>query len=133
MTTPTSEELDAITVDLIFALRSSLTEVSLIDFWAGRVTAAITTAAAGSEDAGQAITTAFRKLQIESPSTKCADDIKRIGQAIDSDYQAWASHVNRNIVYIVALAMTEREKRKTTKKTTKAATQTAPLTEEIPF
>lgn len=131
MTTPTSEELDAITVDLIFALRSSLTEVSLIDFWAGRITTAITTAAAGSEDAGQAITTACRKLQIESPSTRCADDLKRIGQVIDADYQAWASHIARNVIYIVALAMTEREERKTTKKPT--STKAAANHEEIPF
>lgn len=130
MTTPTPEELDAVTVDLIFALRSSLTDVSLLDFWAGRVTTAITTAAAGSEDAGQAITTAFRKLQIESPSTRCADDLKRIGQIIDADYQAWASHVSRHIVYIVALAMTERDKHKTMKKNTEKTTAT---TEEIPF
>ncbi|MSS45311.1 hypothetical protein FYJ43_04465 [Cutibacterium sp. WCA-380-WT-3A] len=130
MTTPTPEELDAVTVDLIFALRSSLTDVSLLDFWAGRVTTAITTAAAGSEDAGQAITTAFRKLQIESPSIYCADGLKRIGRAIDVDYQAWASHVSRHIVYIVALAMTERDKHKIIKKSTEKTTAT---TEEIPF
>ncbi len=129
MTTPTPEELDAVTVDLIFALRSSLTDVSLLDFWGGRVTTAITAAAAGSEDAGQAITTAFRKLQIESPSTTCAEDIKRIGLAIDADYQAWASHVSRHIVYIVALAMAERDQRKTIKKNKTAASKT----EEIPF
>lgn len=131
MTTPTPDELDAVTVDLIFALRSSLTDVSLIDFWGGRITTAITTAAAGSEDAGQAITTACRKLQIESPSTRCADDLKRIGQVIDADYQAWASRIARNVIYIVALAMTEREERKTTKKPT--STKAAANHEEIPF
>ncbi|MDU1580840.1 hypothetical protein [uncultured Cutibacterium sp.] len=128
----TEKEWDRTTVDLIFALRSSLTEVSLLDFWGGRVTTAISTAAAGSENAGQAITTACRKLQIETPSPRAAADMRRVAGTIDTDYQGWASHVARNIVYIVALAMCERENRKATKKTAKAS-KAADNTEEIPF
>ena len=132
---PLSEsDLDAVTVDLIFALRSSLTDVSLLDFWSGRVTTAISTAAAGSDSAGQAITTACRKLQIGSPAAKTAPDMVRIAERIDADYQAWASHVSRNIIYIVAIAMADRDNRKTTKSTKPATRQILDaMTEEIPF
>ena len=47
----TPDDLDQVTVDLLFALRDSLTEVSPLDFWAGRATTALTTAAAGSSSA----------------------------------------------------------------------------------
>ena len=50
--------------------------------------------------------------------------MKKAAQIIDQDYPAWAAHVDKNIVYIVALAAVENKTRKTTK-TTK--------TEEIPF
>lgn len=106
--------LDAATIDLIFALRDSLTSdgPSRLDFWGGRVTTALETAAAGSDNAGQAITTAARKLQI--PTLAGAASAAAVGAAkvIDADYQLWASHVARNIVYIVALAYVQRDARK---------------------
>ena len=57
MTTPTPDQYDQATIDLIFALRDSLTDdgPSRIDFWNGRATSALLTAAAGSDNAGQAI------------------------------------------------------------------------------
>lgn len=129
MTTPTPDQLDQATIDLIFALRDSLTDdgPSRIEFWNGRATTAIQTAAAGSDNAGQAITTAAHKLQIETLRTATAPAVKKAAQIIDQDYPAWAAHVDKNIVYIVALAAVENKTRKTTKttKTTK--------TEEIPF
>lgn len=113
MTTSTAE-LDRATVDLIFALRDSLTDdgPSRMDFWSGgRAAAAIATAAAGAESAAQAITTAARKLQIPQIATRHAATVRRVADVIDSDYQAWARHIDQSIVYIVALADIERQTR----------------------
>ena len=111
MTDLTPEELDRATVDLIFALRDSLTDVSPLDFWTGRVATALETAAAGSESLPQAVTTACRKLQIpvltRSASHVAASVVDRV-----PDYEEWAGHVSRNIVYIVALARVENDTRK---------------------
>lgn len=128
MTTPTPEQLDSATIDLIFALRDSLTDdgPSRIDFWGGRATTAIQTAAAGSDTAGQAITTAAHKLQITTLTTNAAKRARRAAEIIDADYQAWATHIDRNLVYVVALAQLENRTNKTAKKTAKT-------TEEIPF
>ena len=132
MTTRTPDQLDTATIDLIFALRDSLTDdgPSRIDFWGGRATTAIQTAAAGSDSAGQAITTAAHKLQITTLTTNAAERARRAAEIIDADYQAWATHIDRNLVYIVALAQLENTTRKTTKKTNAESTKT---TEEIPF
>lgn len=114
-TPPTREDLDQATVDLIFALRDSLTDdgPSRIEFWSGgRAATAILTAAAGSEGAGQAITTAARKLQIPQIASRHAPTIRRIARVIEADYAAWAAHVERHIVYIVALADVQRQTRK---------------------
>lgn len=120
MTTPTLDQYDQATIDLIFALRDSLTDdgPSRIDFWNGRATSALQTAAAGSDNAGQAITTAAHKLQIETLRTTTAKTVKQAAQVIDTDYPAWAAHVDKNIVYIVALAAVENKTRKATKTTT---------------
>lgn len=107
--TTTEERLDRITIDLVFALRDSLTEVSPLEFWSGRGTSAITTAAASSTAAGQAITRAARKLQIETITGDPAAVVARIGPEIDADYPAWARHIQRNLVYIAALAYAERD------------------------
>lgn len=115
MSTP--EELDQATVNLIFALRDSLTDVSRLDFWGGRVTTAIETAAAGSESASQAITVACHKLQIDTLAKEPAKAVVTLAPIIDADYTEWAAHVARNIVYIVALANVARESRKPSKPT----------------
>lgn len=123
MTTPTPEQFDAATIDLIFALRDSLTDdgPSRLDFWSGRATTAIQTAAAGSDNAGQAITTAAHKLQIETLRSTTAKQVKTAAEIIKQDYSAWATHVDQNIVYIVALAQIENRNKKNTN------------TKEIPF
>jgi len=125
VTTPTAEEYDRATIDLIFALRDSLTDdgPSRLEFWTGgRAATALTTAAAGADTAAAAITTAARKLQIPQITTRHAATVKAVAAVIDRDYQAWAAHVDRNIVYIVALADVERQTRKTTTTTTPEAT-----------
>lgn len=111
---PDFEQLDSATIDLIFALRDSLTPdgPSRLDFWGGRVTTAIQAAAAGADTAGQAVTIAARKLQIDTITTAAAPVAKRAADIIDGDYQAWAQHVDRNLVYIVALANLDRDNRK---------------------
>lgn len=117
MNTPTLDDLDTATIDLIFALRDSLTDdgPSRLDFWSGRVTTALEAAAAGADNAGQAITIAARKLQIETLASKPSAAAKKIAAVIDRDYPAWAQHVDRNAVYIVALARVENTIRKTPK------------------
>jgi len=109
------ETLDQITVDLIFALRDSLTDVSRLDFWSGRATTAIETAAAGSETWEQAVTTAARKLQIDTLTNESSKTVVALSSKIESCYEEWAAHVSRNIVYIVALANVMREQKKTKK------------------
>ena len=112
--TLTDDDLDNATIDLIFALRDSLTTdgPSRLDFWSGRVTTALETAAAGSDNAGQAITTACRKLQIPTLTTDASRTAHKAAQVIDVDYQRWAEHIARNVIYIVALANVSREARK---------------------
>lgn len=109
------ETLDQITIDLIFALRDSLGVVSRLDFWSGRATTAIETAAAGSESMPQAITSAARKLQIDVLTNDASQAATRIAAQIDGHYEEWAAHVARNIVYIVALANVKRDARKARK------------------
>lgn len=134
MPTPTPDQLDTATIDLIFALRDSLTDdgPSRMDFWRDRASTAIETAAAGADTAGQAITIAARKLQIGTLSPSAAPVARRAAETIDADYQAWASHVSRNIVYIVALAYLERDARKPEKSSKPAQPKQAAF-EEIPF
>lgn len=113
MTTPlTADHLDDITVDLIFALRDSLTDVSRLDFWAGRCTSAIQTAAAGASTFPEAVTIAARKLQIDVLTNDAAQAVTRIAKQIDGHMDEWVAHVGRNIVYIVALANVARDSRK---------------------
>ncbi|MCO6684752.1 hypothetical protein V7G09_04830 [Cutibacterium avidum] len=131
MTTPAPEELDAATIDLIFALRGSLADLGPLEFWSGRINTALETAAAGSQDAGQAITTCCHKLQIPAIHPSHAKAAVKVANVIDADYQAWASHVAHNVTYIAAMALAERDERKTTKK--KTAPKKSAATEEIPF
>ena len=116
--TTTPEHLDQVTVDLIFALRDSLTTVTRLDFWQGRITSALETAAAGSESWEQAITTAARKLQIPQIASRHAKTVTDCAQIIDTDYPAWASHITRNAVYILALADVERLEKKAARQAT---------------
>lgn len=120
------ETLDRATIDLIFALRDSLGEVSALDFWQGRAHSAIQTGAAEASTAGHAISRAAQKLQIPVISPKVAPAIKSVTAVIDEDYDAWAEHVDRSLIQIIALASTERAARKT--KTAETTTN-----EEVPF
>lgn len=103
--------LDQVTVELIFALRESITTISPLDFWSSRITTALETAAAGSSTAAQAITTACRKMQIDRLTPDAARSAVAIEPLIDAHYEQWATHVHQNIVYIVALANVDRARR----------------------
>ena len=116
------DTLDRITVDLIFALRDSLTDVSRLDFWSGRATTAIETAAAGSETWEQAVTTAARKLQIDTLTNESSKTIIALSSELVQHYEEWAAHVSRNIVYIVALANVMRDQKKAKKTATEEPT-----------
>ena len=136
-TTPTLEQLDQATIDLIFALRDSITDdgPSLIDFWTGgRAISALEAAAAGASTGAEAVSLAARKLQIPQIATKQAKTVTRCAATIDLDYGAWASHITRNAVYILALADVERQERKATRAATKTTkTATKPQQESLPF
>lgn len=112
--TITADELDAATIDVVFALRDSINdaEVSYLDFWAGRCATAIDTAAAGSDSFPQAVTTMCRKLQIGALTPGAAKEIARVSAVIDPVYEQWAEHIARNLIYIIALANTQRDARK---------------------
>ncbi|GAA2185085.1 hypothetical protein GCM10009785_35260 [Brooklawnia cerclae] len=125
LTLLTADDLDDITVDLVFALRDSLTEdVSRLDFWQGRAATAIETAAAGGEAWPQAVTIAARKLQIPQLALEASKTITKLGGRIEGHYSQWQAHVARNLVYIVALARVENTSRKTPKPDPEPTTDT---------
>lgn len=121
MPTPTPEQHDLATIWLIFALRDSLTDngPSRLDFWGDRGKTAIETAAAGSDNAGQAITTMCRKLQIPTLTKAASERAQEAADIIDSDYTAWARHIQQNIVFIIALARVKNTEAQDAKKGTK--------------
>lgn len=135
MPTPTPDQLDNATIDLVFALRNSLTDAgpSLIDFWSGRCASAIHTAAAGSSNAAQALTIACRKLQIDDIATSYARQVKNACDVIDQDHEAWATHIDRTIPYIMVLAKLDRDNRKTTPKKKATTTSTSTSDKELAF
>lgn len=115
-TTPTPETLDDATITLIFALRDSLTDdgPSRIDFWSGgRAISALEAAAAGASTGAEAVSLAAKKLQIPQISKHQAKKVVEAASVIDQDYAAWASHITRNAVYILALADIERIEQRT--------------------
>ena len=127
--TATPEQLDRATIDLIFALRDSLTDdgPSLIDFWTGgRAISALEAAAAGASTGAEAVSLAARKLQIPQFAVKQAKTITHCATIIDQDYPAWASHITRNAVYILALADVERQEKKAARSAAKADKPTTP-------
>ncbi|WP_154544911.1 hypothetical protein [Scrofimicrobium canadense] len=120
ITTPTPEQLDQATIRLIFALRDSLTDdgPSRIDFWSGgRAISALEAAAAGASTASEAITLAAKKLQIPQIDKRQAKTVAEVAELIDQDYPAWAAHITRNAVYILALADIQRIEQRDTAKT----------------
>lgn len=127
MPTPTTEQLDQATIDLIFVLRDSLTDdsPSRRDFWGGRCTTAIQTAAAGADNAAHAITIAARKLQIEVLTTEASKRASKAAAIIDMDYQKWETHIDQTLIYIVALAKIQNS--------TQKAKKTTETQENIPF
>lgn len=107
------DDLDRITVDLIFALRDSLTDVSRLDFWTGRAATALETAATAA-DMHEAVTLAARKLQIDTLSKDASTAVVTIADKVP-DFEEWAAHVTRNSIYILALARVINDERKTRK------------------
>lgn len=120
ITTPKPDEFDQATIRLIFALRDSLTDdgPSRIDFWSGgRAISALEAAAAGASTASEAITLAAKKLQIPQIDKRQAKTVAEVAELIDQDYPAWAAHITRNAVYILALADIQRIEQRDTAKT----------------
>lgn len=111
---PSLEDLDRATITLIFVLRDSLTDAgpSYMDFWSGRATSALQTAAAGADNAAHALTIATRKLQIDSLRTSTAAKTAEAIKTIDQDYTTWATRVDQHLIYLMQLAFLEREDHK---------------------
>ena len=100
----TPDRLDDLTVQLTFALRDSLTDVSPLDFWQGRAITALATAAAGADSIQQAITLAARKLQIDGFDAKSSPVVVAVAKELGPNFQQWATHLDKTLVYIIALA-----------------------------
>lgn len=139
-TTPTAEQLDQATIKLIFALRDSLTDSgpSLIDFWTGgRAISALEASAAGASTGAEAVSLAARKLQIPQISKHQAQTVIDAAKVIDQDYGAWAAHITRNAVYILAMADIERiemrEAALAARKAKKAQEEADKLAGQLPF
>ena len=109
--TTTPEQLDEATLTLIFALRDSLTDdgPSFIDFWSGGRCISALEKAASASCAAEALTKAAHSLQIPQIYAKRAKDVVEACAIIDQDYQAWARHIERNRIMIVALADVKRQ------------------------
>lgn len=138
--TTTPEQLDKATISLIFALRDSLTDdgPSRIDFWTGgRAISALESAAAGASTGAEAITMAAKKLQIPQISKHAAKTVVETAAVIDQDYGAWASHISRNAVYILALADIERIEQRdqalAAREAKKAETEATKTAGQLPF
>ncbi|APT92903.1 hypothetical protein CPHO_08395 [Corynebacterium phocae] len=131
MTTVNPVDLDKATIDLIFILRDSLTDngPSRMEFWADRATTAIAAAAAGAESFGQAVTIAAHKLQIDTLTAAASKRLKTVAETLEPNFQEWVTHVDKTLVYIVALAKTEN----TIRKEEKAAKKSNTKSEEAPF
>jgi hypothetical protein len=128
----TPEQLDNVTIRLIFALRDSLTDdgPSFIDFWSGgRAISALEAAAAGASTGAEAVSLAAKKLQIPQIASRQAKTVTECAAIIDQDYAAWAAHITRNAVYILALADVQRLE----KKAARAAEKEALKPEALPF
>lgn len=128
MTDLTTEPQVAATIDLVFALRDSLTDdgPSRLDFWSGgRAATALLTAAAGAATGAQAVSIAARKLQIRQYATSQAATVQHVAATIDRDLPGWARMVETEIQYVIALADIRRQTSKKTK--------TIPATEEPTF
>lgn len=105
------------TINLIFALRDSLTEdgPSRLDFWDTRCITALQTAAAGASNEGEVLEIVCRKLQIPSLTAKVSKDAVGALTLIGESFQAWQRLIDREGVYILALAKLQNRTRKATK------------------
>ena len=117
----TPDRLDDLTIQLCFALRDSLTDVSPLDFWQGRAATALATAAAGADSIQQAITIAARKLQIAGFDAKSSPIVVTVAKELDPHFRQWATHLDKTLVYIIALARVENTARKTKPETSAQA------------
>ena len=126
----TPDRLDDLTIQLCFALRDSLTDVSPLDFWQGRAATALATAAAGADSIQQAITIAARKLQIAGFDAKSSPIVVAVAKELDPHFRQWATHLDKTLVYIVALARATNADAKESRRLAREAAQTQPA--ELP-
>ena len=118
------DRLDDLTIQLCFALRDSLTDVSPLDFWQGRAATALATAAAGADSIQQAITIAARKLQIDGFDAKASPIVVAVAKELDPHFRQWATHLDKTLVYIIALARATNADAKESRRLAREAAQT---------
>lgn len=105
------DPLERATVDLMFALRDSLTDrgPSFVEFWSGgRCESAIRAAAAGATDAAEAVSKTAHQLQIDQYTVTQSPEVVRIVAVIGPRFQEWKHLVKRKTPYLRALADVER-------------------------
>lgn len=120
----TPDRFDDLTITLVYALRDSLTEVTPLDFWQGRAASAIATAAAGADSIQQAVTIACRKLQIDGIAAEAAPRIVAVARELAPHFEAWVQHIDRTLVYIIALARADNAAKREARKAAREATET---------
>ncbi|GAA3878415.1 hypothetical protein GCM10022243_48900 [Saccharothrix violaceirubra] len=119
MTTPTPppspDELIQATVAWLNALLDSASAdvLGVAHYWDRAQSALIT--AATADTVGEAVTTAARKLQIETTQARTDTALLEACAVIAADYPAWQARVEREAVYLVALARVARTARKATR------------------
>ena len=86
--------------------------------------------AAGADSIQQAITIAARKLQIDGFDAKSSPVVVAVAKELDPHFQQWATHLDKTLVYIIALARATNADAKESRRLAREAAQTQPA--ELP-
>lgn len=107
--------------------------------WWDRAKTALQTGAASSTSWAQCVSTAARKLQIETLSAESSAAVADLGRvlAVPIVFQRWARLAARDALYTVAIVRNQREERKAARKAAKqapvpAAVPAGPPTLDLP-
>jgi len=116
-------------------LDSASTDVIGVASWWDRATTALTTAAASATTYPQAVSTACKKLQIDTLSEPSARILSELEKVIGPRLAEWCETASRDAVYITAMTRVERTAKRATKTTTTKTTPepTAPVQKQEPM
>lgn len=113
MTLTHPDSLVDATVRLVSAILDSA-DIDLIGRaeWYSRAQSALEAAAAGSENAAQAVTTMCRKMQVDALGRDAAHAVTGLAPALDAAWGEWVEKVSREAPYLIALTRVHRSTRK---------------------